>query len=113
MSPASQPSLWAAPDHSPWIDLSATPFPTTCGLRSSLRFKTIRILADKSSEVRAKGVEVTDIVDHSWSKSTYFKDPADLSIKYSWLVRNLTQHDARMRERLTMRRPELGFTRTS
>jgi catechol-2,3-dioxygenase len=32
-------------------------------------------LADKRDELRAKGVEVTDIVDHGWSKSIYFKDP--------------------------------------
>jgi len=32
-------------------------------------------LADKRKELRAKGVEVTDIVDHELSKSIYFKDP--------------------------------------
>ncbi len=40
-------SLWAALDHSPWTDSSATPFPTTCGIRGWLRFESIRILADK------------------------------------------------------------------
>jgi catechol-2,3-dioxygenase len=60
-------------------------------------------LADKRSELRAKGVEVTDIVDHGWSKSIYFKDPNGLSVEYCCFVRNLTQHDARMQERLTMR----------
>src|ERR1700752_2243850 len=32
-------------------------------------------LAEKRDELRAKGVEVTDIVDHLWSKSIYFRDP--------------------------------------
>jgi len=72
-----------------------------------LRFETIRILADKRSELRAKGVEVTDNVDHGWSKSIYFKDPNGLSVEYCYFVRNLTQHDVRMQERLTMRRAEL------
>jgi catechol 2,3-dioxygenase-like lactoylglutathione lyase family enzyme len=32
-------------------------------------------LAQKRDELRAKGVEVTDIVDHGWAQSIYFKDP--------------------------------------
>lgn len=36
-------------------------------------------LADKRDELRAKGVETTDIVDHGWARSIYFKDPNGLS----------------------------------
>ena len=32
-------------------------------------------LVEKRDELRTKGVKVTDIVDHDWSKSIYFKDP--------------------------------------
>ena len=32
-------------------------------------------LEDKRNELVAKGVEVTDVVDHDWAKSIYFKDP--------------------------------------
>jgi hypothetical protein len=39
-------------------------------------------LADKRKELRTKGVDVTDIVDHEWSKLIYFKDPNGLSLEY-------------------------------
>src|SRR5215470_9605856 len=67
-------------------------------------------LADKRDELRAKGVEVTDIVDHGWSKSIYFKDPNGLSLEYCCVVRELTEDDARMQERFTMRRAALELT---
>src|SRR5260370_41302396 len=48
-------------------------------------------LADKRDELRAKGVEVTDIVDHGSSKAIYFKDPNGMSLEYCSLVRNFTK----------------------
>jgi hypothetical protein len=36
-------------------------------------------LAEKRDELRARGVQVTDIVDHRSAKSIYFKDPNGLS----------------------------------
>jgi len=47
-------------------------------------------LAEKRDELRAKGVEVTEIVDHGWAQSIYFKDPNGLSLEYCCMVRNLT-----------------------
>ena len=70
-------------------------------------------LADKRDELRAKGVEVTDIVDHAMSKSIYFKDPNGLSLEYCCFVRNLTKDDARMQERFTMPVAALELTRAS
>jgi len=67
-------------------------------------------LADKRDELRAKGVEVTDIVDHQWSKSIYFKDPNGLSLEYCCVVRELTEDDARMQGRFTVRRAALELT---
>lgn len=64
-------------------------------------------LADKRDELRAKGVEVTDIVDHEWAKSIYFKDPNGVSLEYCCMVRNLTKDDATMQERCTLRRAAL------
>src|SRR5262245_36711816 len=32
-------------------------------------------LAEKRDELRAKNIDVTDIVDHGWAQSIYFKDP--------------------------------------
>src|SRR5215472_978852 len=67
-------------------------------------------LADKRNELRSKGVEVTDIVDHEWSKSMYFKDPNGLSLEYCCFVRNLTKDDAMMQERCTLRRAALELS---
>ena len=69
-------------------------------------------LADKRDELRAKGIGVTDIVDHGWSKSIYFKDPNGLSLEYCCALRNLTKDDATMRERFTVGRAalDLNFT---
>ena len=70
-------------------------------------------LADKRDELRAKGLEVTDIVDHEWSKSIYFKDPNGLSLEYCCVVRNFTGDDARMQERCTVRRAALDLSNTT
>jgi glyoxylase I family protein len=44
-------------------------------------------LAEKRDELRAKGVEVTEVVDHGWSKSIYFKDPNGMSLEYCCFTR--------------------------
>jgi catechol 2,3-dioxygenase-like lactoylglutathione lyase family enzyme len=67
-------------------------------------------LAEKRDELRAKGVEITDIVDHHWSKSIYFRDPNGLSLEYCCLVRNLTEDDATMREVYSVPRAALELT---
>jgi len=69
-------------------------------------------LAAKRDELRAKGVEVTDIVDHDWAKSIYFKDPNGLSLEYCCLVRDLADDDATMRERFTVGRAALELDNT-
>lgn len=70
-------------------------------------------LADKRDELRARGVEVTDIVDHAISKSIYFKDPNGLSLEYCCFVRNLTKDDAKMQERFTIPFAALELTRAT
>jgi catechol 2,3-dioxygenase-like lactoylglutathione lyase family enzyme len=52
-------------------------------------------LIEKHGELRGKGVEVTDIVDHGWAKSIYFKDPNGLSLEYCCALRAVTQDDSR------------------
>jgi catechol 2,3-dioxygenase-like lactoylglutathione lyase family enzyme len=64
-------------------------------------------LADKRDQLRASGVEVTDIVDHGWAKSVYFKDPNGLSLEYCCMLRNLTKDDATMQERFRVSRAAL------
>jgi catechol 2,3-dioxygenase-like lactoylglutathione lyase family enzyme len=69
-------------------------------------------LAEKRDELRAKGVETTDIVDHGWAQSIYFKDPNGLSLEYCCMVRNLTKDDATMQERFTIPRAALELNDT-
>ena len=69
-------------------------------------------LAEKRDALRAKGVETTDIVDHGWAQSIYFKDPNGLSLEYCCIVRNLTEDDATMQERFTIPRSALELNNT-
>lgn len=58
-------------------------------------------LQAKRQELIAKGVPVTDIVDHEWAKSIYFKDPNGISLEYCCLVRDVgTQDDVTMQIRV-------------
>ena len=43
-------------------------------------------LAQKRDELRDKGVTTTDIVDHGWAASIYFKDPNGMSLEYCCLL---------------------------
>jgi catechol 2,3-dioxygenase-like lactoylglutathione lyase family enzyme len=70
-------------------------------------------LAAKRDQLRAKGLDVTDIVDHGWAKSIYFSDPNGLSLEYCCLVRDLTEDDAVMQERGTIPRARLDFNSTT
>jgi catechol-2,3-dioxygenase len=67
-------------------------------------------LSDKRDELRAQGVDVTDIIDHAFAKSIYFKDPNGLSLEYCCFMRNLTKDDATMQERFTVSRAALDLS---
>jgi catechol 2,3-dioxygenase-like lactoylglutathione lyase family enzyme len=64
-------------------------------------------LARKREELRGKGVEVTDIVDHQWAQSIYFKDPNGLSLEYCCAVGRRPEGEASMHGAFTMRRAAL------
>ena len=66
-------------------------------------------LDDKRRELLAKGVEVTDVVDHDWAKSIYFKDPNGLQLEYCCYTRALNEDDARMQDRFEMSVRRLGL----
>jgi catechol 2,3-dioxygenase-like lactoylglutathione lyase family enzyme len=66
-------------------------------------------LEEKRNELIAKGVEVTDVVDHDWAKSVYFKDPNGLQLEYCCFTRNLNANDARMQDRFEMSVRRLGL----
>jgi catechol 2,3-dioxygenase-like lactoylglutathione lyase family enzyme len=66
-------------------------------------------LLEKRNELIAKGVDVTDVVDHDWARSIYFKDPNGLQLEYCYFSRNLNDNDARMQDRFEMTVKRLGL----
>jgi catechol 2,3-dioxygenase-like lactoylglutathione lyase family enzyme len=66
-------------------------------------------LEEKRKELLAKGVEVTDIVDHNWAKSIYFKDPNGLQLEFCCLVRELVPNDAKMQPRFEIPIAAMGL----
>jgi len=57
-------------------------------------------LEEKRNELLARGVDVTDVVDHEWAKSIYFKDPNGIQLEYCYITRNLNADDSRMQVRV-------------
>ncbi|HEX4505077.1 MAG TPA: VOC family protein, partial [Alphaproteobacteria bacterium] len=68
-------------------------------------------LATRRDALRAAGVAVTEIVDHGWARSVYFRDPNGVSLEYACVVRDLTEEDAKLRE-ITLPRAALGIDRS-
>jgi catechol 2,3-dioxygenase-like lactoylglutathione lyase family enzyme len=69
-------------------------------------------LAAKRDELRDKGVETTDIVDHGLAQSIYFKDPNGLSLEYCRLVGNPPEPGALRHSEFTLPRAALELTDT-
>jgi catechol 2,3-dioxygenase-like lactoylglutathione lyase family enzyme len=66
-------------------------------------------LIEKRAELRAKGVEVTEVVDHDWAKSIYFKDPNGIQLEFCCYTRDLNTDDARMQHRAEISVRRLGL----
>jgi catechol 2,3-dioxygenase-like lactoylglutathione lyase family enzyme len=66
-------------------------------------------LDEKRNELIARGVEVTEVVDHDWAKSIYFKDPNGLQLEYCCFTRNLNANDATMQDRFDISVQRLGL----
>ena len=67
-----------------------------------------RELEEKREELIAKGVKVSDVVDHDgWCKSIYFKDPNNIQLEFCVQTRELTAEDAvpQVRARIDARPP--------
>ena len=69
-------------------------------------------LTKKRDELRAKGVETTEIVDHGWARSIYFKDPNGISLEYCCVIGNRPEGDAMMQGRFTVTRAALELNDT-
>lgn len=48
-------------------------------------------LVERQTELRDKGVDVTEVVDHGWCKSIYFRDPNHLQLEYCVLSGELSE----------------------
>ena len=66
-------------------------------------------LEEKRNELIAKGIDVTDVVDHDWAKSIYFKDPNGLQLEFCCFTRNLNDDYGRMQDRFSMSVRRLGL----
>jgi catechol 2,3-dioxygenase-like lactoylglutathione lyase family enzyme len=66
-------------------------------------------LVEKRNELIARGVDVSDVVDHDWAKSIYFKDPNGVQLEYCCFTRNLNADDARMQPRAEISIRRLGL----
>ena len=66
-------------------------------------------LDEKRRELLAKGVQVTEVVDHDWAKSIYFKDPNGIQLEFCCFTRNLNADDARMQHRAEISVRRLGL----
>ena len=57
-------------------------------------------LEAKRLELIGKSLTVTDVVDHEWAKSIYFKDPNGISLEFCCLTRDVgNEDDVTMQER--------------
>jgi catechol 2,3-dioxygenase-like lactoylglutathione lyase family enzyme len=69
-------------------------------------------LRDKRRELLAKGVEVTEVVDHDWAESIYFRDPNGVQLEFCCFTRALDAEDARMQHRAEISVRRLGLEPT-
>ena len=70
-------------------------------------------LEAKRQELLEKGVAVSEVTDHDWAKSIYFKDPNGMQLEYCCLTRDLGDDDAVMQERFEASIGALGLEDTS
>ena len=54
---------------------------------------SVSSLEAKRDELIGKGVIVTDVVDHEWAKSIYFKDPNNISLEFCVITREIGNED--------------------
>jgi catechol 2,3-dioxygenase-like lactoylglutathione lyase family enzyme len=63
----------------------------------------------KREELLGKGVKVSEIVDHDWAKSIYFKDPNGMQLEYCCYTRELNEDDAQMQQRFEVSIKGMGL----
>ena len=68
------------------------------------------VLAQKRDHWRDEGVATTDIIDHGWAQSIYFKDPNGLSLEYCCVIG--VQPGPEAHNKFTVPRVALDLART-
>lgn len=66
-------------------------------------------LQAKRQELLDKGVAVSDVTDHDWAKSIYFKDPNGIQLEYCCLTREFVDDDRVMQDRFEAPIQALGL----
>jgi catechol-2,3-dioxygenase len=66
-------------------------------------------LEQKRQQLIAKGIKVTEVVDHDWAKSIYFKDPNGIQLEFCCLTRELSEEDAQLKVRFKASVKQLGM----
>ena len=59
----------------------------------ALYIDSVAALEARQKELRDRGVEVTEVVDHEWCQSIYFRDPNGLLLEYCVTTRKFTAED--------------------
>lgn len=60
---------------------------------------SVEELAERQIELRSRGAEVTEINDHGWCSSIYFRDPNGLMLEYCVTTREFTADDKLLKTR--------------
>jgi len=66
-------------------------------------------LEAKRKELIEKGVDVTEVTDHDWAKSIYFKDPNGIQLEFCCYTRDLNEEDAQPKVRIRASVKGLGL----
>jgi catechol 2,3-dioxygenase-like lactoylglutathione lyase family enzyme len=66
-------------------------------------------LEQKRQQLIAKGIKVTEVVDHDWAKSIYFKDPNGIQLEFCCTTRDTTEEDAKPKVRFRASVKQLGM----
>jgi catechol 2,3-dioxygenase-like lactoylglutathione lyase family enzyme len=60
---------------------------------------SVEALEAKQRQLRDAGVEVSEVVDHEWCRSIYFRDPNGVLLEYCTTVREFNEDDKIMKHR--------------
>ena len=60
---------------------------------------SVEELVQRQSELRTRGCETTEVIDHGWASSIYFRDPNGLTLEYCTTTRLFNEDDRLLKHR--------------